>query len=191
MGAECSTETSATAAEDFEAAEAFAGARAGWAFRAGDRGTGYYRDGRSEPSPTGVRVIRVDSEGCAAGRLRVDDVVIRINGVHVSGHRDAMSALESSLNPTGNVAITIQRRNIGEMIVTIHKASVSVPIGLEFQGYNTFYTCDTPPVATSAAAVRPVEKPVETPVAKSEGHAAVGALEIVQCILCPFAFCAL
>ena len=46
MGAECSTETSAspTAAEDFEAAEAFAGARAGWAFRAGDRGTGYYRD---------------------------------------------------------------------------------------------------------------------------------------------------
>ena len=70
------------------------------------------------------------------------------------------------------------------MIITIHKASVSVPIGLEFQGYNTFYTCDNPPVATSAAAVRPVEKPVETPVAKSEGHAAVGALEIVN------AFCA-
>jgi hypothetical protein len=55
-----------------------------------------------------------------------------------------------------------------------------VCIGLEFQGYNLM-----------VAAVRPVEKPVETPVAKSEGHAAVGALEIVQCILCPFAFCAL
>ena len=70
------------------------------------------------------------------------------------------------------------------MIVTIHKASVSVPIGLEFQGYNTFYTCDNPPVATSAAAVRPVEKPVETPVAKSEGPPLLELLRLYN------AFCA-
>ena len=30
--------------EDFEASSMFAGARPGWAFRGGDRGTGYYRD---------------------------------------------------------------------------------------------------------------------------------------------------
>ena len=71
MGAECSTETSATAAEDFEAAEAFAGARPGWAFRAGDRGTGYYRDGRSEPvkadSPTDWVVVEArDGESSAS-----------------------------------------------------------------------------------------------------------------------------
>ena len=165
MGAECSTETSAL-------------------------------DWGPLGAPPGVLVIRVDSDGCAAGRLRVSDNVLCINGVPVSGHRshrDAMSALESSLNSTGNVAITIHRPNVGEMIVTIHKARDAnyveirgqlkihyVCIGLEFQGYNLM-----------VAAVRPVEKPVETPVAKSEGHAAVGALEIVQCILYPFAFCAL
>ena len=33
-----------TPLEDFEASSMFAGARPGWAFRGGDRGTGYYRD---------------------------------------------------------------------------------------------------------------------------------------------------
>ena len=91
--------------------------------------------------PPGVRVIRVDSDGCAAGRLRVSDRIVCINGVPVSGHRDAMSALESSLNSSW-----------------------------------------------------PEAQNVETPVAKSgpksEGHAAVGAVEIVGCIACLGLCCA-
>ena len=51
--------------------EAFAGARPGWAFRAGDRGTGYYRYGRSEPakadSPTDWVVVEArDGESSAS-----------------------------------------------------------------------------------------------------------------------------
>jgi PDZ domain-containing secreted protein len=106
MGAECSTETSA--------------------------------------SPTGVRVIRVDSDGCAAGRLRVGDRIVRINGVPVRDHRDASAALQVLQNSTGSINVELAKIdywidtpiNYWIDTVTIHKASASVRIGVELQGYN-------------------------------------------------------
>ena len=127
---------------------------------------------------TAVKALTVTPRSAADGIINVGDTLLAVNGVAVTDLRQGAALIRSSV---GEVVLTIIRDGV-EGAQIVYKPSLETLTGVTWEQAG-------PPE------VNGVPTTVARPVAKSEGHAAVGAVKIVKgvgaCILgtllCPFA----